>query len=746
MLRRSINDGWTISNSEWLTIEQKVTLLSGRDTWTTHAFEDEGVRSVRMSDGPNGLRAQLNGGDALGLQPSEPATCFPPAVAIGSSWDPELAARVGAALGSEALSFGIDIVLGPGVNIKRSPLCGRNFEYFSEDPLLSGALGVGYVRGMQSTGVGSSVKHFAANNQETDRMRVSSDVDERTLREIYFPAFERVVTDARPATVMCSYNRINGVYASEDPWLLNDVLRGEWGFEGAVVSDWGAVQRPAVSVAAGVDLEMPGTRGRSIRGLHAALAAGELSKSAVDLSAARVRALTEWGSDTKIDADFDAHHSLAREVAAASIVLLKNDGALPLAHESRVAVIGEFARTPRFQGGGSSHVNAIRTDALLDHVAETGTPVEFAPGFTLDDSGDHDALRAEAVQAAARAEIALVFAGLAEADETEGSDRATIDLPTRQVELIRAVADVSPKTVVVLSHGGVVSLEGWHDQVDAILDGHLLGQASGAAIGDVLFGAVNPSGRLAETIPLRIEDTPAFGNFPGEQGHVIYGERTLVGYRWYATRGIRVRYPFGHGLSYTTFRTSRFSVEVTGDDTAVVRVRVENTGDRDGAYVVQVYVDASGLGVVQRSTRELRAFCKVQIAAGASVDVELELDRRAFAYWDVVERDWVVTPGGYRVILGRNALAVDAEATIDIVGDEIVRELTMGSTAQEWVDHPIVGPVLLDTLGSDLLRAMVAPAVLRIIGSLPWQKIMNLLGDSVSFEDVEALMAASRGD
>ncbi|WP_417503761.1 glycoside hydrolase family 3 C-terminal domain-containing protein [Microbacterium sp.] len=731
---------------ESLTIEQKVTLLSGHDTWTTNALEDCGVRSVRMSDGPNGLRAQLNGGDALGFQPSEQATCFPPAVAVGSSWDPDLAAKVGEALGQEARAFGIDVVLGPGVNIKRSPLCGRNFEYFSEDPVLAGALGVSYVRGMQSTGTGSSVKHFAANNQETDRMRVSAEVDERTLREIYFPAFERVVKDAKPATVMCAYNRINGVYASENPWLLNDVLREEWGFDGVVVSDWGAVHRPAVSVAAGLDLEMPGTRGRSVGEIQTALAAGDIQESAVDRSVARLLKLTEWGAVAEGDADFDAHHALAREVAAASIVLLKNDGALPLSHESRVAVIGEFARTPRFQGGGSSHVNAVRTDAFLEQASEIGTVVEFAQGFTLDGSGDHEALRAEAVHAASRSDVAVVFAGLADADETEGADRTTIELPHEQIELIRAVAAAAAKTVVVLSHGGVVGVEGWHDQVDAIVDGFLLGQAGGGAIADVVFGVVNPSGRLAETMPLRVEDTPAFGNFPGEQGHVVYGERTLVGYRWYATRGISVRYPFGHGLSYTTFRTSEFSVKVTGDDTATARVRVENAGDCDGSYVVQVYVDASGLGVVQRSARELRAFRKVHVAAGGSVDVELELDRRAFAYWDVQEGDWVVTPGAYRVILGRDALAVEAEATIDIAGDRIIRELTLGSTAQEWFEHPLVGPVLLDTLDSDLLRAMAAPAALRVVGSLPWHKIVNLLGDSVAREDVEALMAASRGE
>jgi beta-glucosidase len=651
-----------------------------------------------------------------------------------------------AALGVEAVALGVNLVLGPGINIKRSPLCGRNFEYYSEDPLVAGALGAAYVRGMQSTGAGASVKHFAANNQETDRMRVSAEVDERTLREIYFPAFERVVKDAKPATVMCSYNRINGVYASENRWLLEDVLRTEWGFAGVVVSDWGSVHRPPVAVATGVDLEMPGTRGRSIREIQAAVAAGELDEAIVDRSVARVLELTRLGSTEPVEADFQAHHALAREAAAASVVLLKNDGTLPLGADTRIAVIGEFARTPRFQGGGSSHVNAARVDSFLASADSRGAGIEFAPGFSLDGSGEPDRLRDEAVVAASQADVAVVFAGLAESDESEGYDRDGIDLPPLQIELINAVSAVAPKTVVVLSHGGIVGLEGWHDQVDAILDGFLLGQAGGAALADVIFGDVNPSGHLAETIPLRIEDTAAFGNFPGEQGHVVYGERTLVGYRWHATRDIPVRYPFGHGLSYTTFRTAGFEVEVTGDDTVTVRATVENTGDRDGAHLVQVYVDASTLGVVQRSARELRAFRKVHVAARESVDVELMLDRRAFAYWDVDLKDWVVTPGVYRVILGHDAILVDQEASVNLVGDAIVRELTLGSTLQEWFDHPIVGPILLDTLDSPLLRAVAAPEALRLLGTLPMQKIINQLGDTVQREDVDRLMAASCGE
>ncbi|MFI2478382.1 glycoside hydrolase family 3 C-terminal domain-containing protein [Nocardia xishanensis] len=725
-----------------LTMEQKATLLSGRDIWSTHAIEDAGVRAVRLSDGPHGLRVQEEGGDHVGMQPSLPATCFPPAVALGSSWDPDIAEKVGEALGWEARSAGVDIVLGPGVNIKRSPLCGRNFEYLAEDPLLAGVLGTAYVNGLQSTGVGASVKHFAANNQETDRMRVSAEVDERTLREIYFPAFERVVTHAQPATVMCAYNRINGVYSSENRWLLTDVLRGEWGFRGAVVSDWGAVHDPVAAVRAGLDLEMPATGGRSVQQLMQAVEAGELDEADLNRSVERVLALAEHGGGAPGSVDHDGHHRLAREAAAASVVLLMNESALPLAADTRVAVIGEFARTPRFQGGGSSHVNPTRVDSFLEALAEhTASAVEFAPGFRLDEIGDEDSLRDEAVELARASEVALVFAGLSEAEESEGFDRVTIDLPAAQIELIRAVSAVAPKVVVVLSHGGLVSLEGWHDEVDAIVDGFLLGQAGGSAIADILYGVVNPSGKLAETIPLRIEDTPAFGNFPGEQGHVVYGERLHVGYRFYSTRGVPVRYPFGHGLSYTSFRARDFEVVSTGDDEARVRLVIENIGDRDGAHVVQIYVDSSGRGEVQRPARELRAFTKVHVRAGGSVEVELVLDRRAFAYWDVELSDWVVTPGEYRVILGRDALTIEAEGAVALVGDRIIRELTLRSTLQEWYEHPIVGPALLETLQSELLAAVVQPQALRMLGSLPMQKIANILGLSIPGGALDSLMA-----
>lgn len=731
-----------------LSLEQKSHLVSGVGPWYTFGIPELGVEPVILSDGPHGLRYQGEGGENFGLTESAKSTCFPPAVAIGSSWDPSVAERVATAIGREARSLGVNIVLGPGVNIKRSPLCGRNFEYLSEDPLLAGVIGAAYVSAIQAEGVGCSVKHFAANNQEHDRMRVSSDVDERTLREIYFPAFERIVKESRPATLMCSYNRINGVFASENRWLLTDVLRGEWGFDGAVMSDWGAVHDNAAAVTAGLDLEMPGTDGRTPPLVAEAVRNGTLDEADLDISVARILGLQAWRAEpSQVEIDVDAHHQLAREVAGQCAVLLKNDGTLPLAGTTKLAVIGEFARTPRFQGGGSSHVSVTRSESFLDVLPEfTDLDVAFAPGFDLDGTGDESALRDAAIELASDAEVAVIFAGLGESDESEGFDRSSIELPRTQVELIRAVAAAAPRTVVVLSNGGVVSVEEWHDDVAAILEGFLLGQASGGAIADVLFGKVNPSGRLAETIPRRLADHPSTQNFPGERGHVVYGERLLVGYRAFTTLATPARYPFGHGLSYTTFELSDFDVDVTGADSAVASVKVTNTGSRGGAYVVQIYVDATSNSDIQRPARELRAFAKVTLGAGESTVVSLPLDRRAFAFWDIDASDWVVEAGSYVVQLGRDSETIVAEQTISLTGDDYVRELTLWSTLAEWIAHPVVGPVMLDEIDSDKLRYVAQPHILRGIGTLPMRKIADSLRDTVAPETFEALMARTRSD
>lgn len=731
--------------TEQLTLEEKAVLLTGRDFWSTAPIERVGVPSIVLTDGPHGVRLQDGSPDHLGLHDSRPATCFPPAVAVGSSWNPDVAARVGSAVGRQSRALGVHVALGPGVNIKRSPLCGRNFEYYSEDPLLTGALAAAHVRGQQAHGVGASVKHFAANNQETDRMRVSADVDERTLREIYFPAFEHVVTEARPATVMCSYNRVNGIHASENRWLLTDVLREQWGFTGTVVSDWGAVRDPVAAVRAGLDLQMPGTGGVGARRIVDAVEAGELDESVVDTAVERLLALTERADTSGGEVDFDADHALARELAAECAVLLKNDDdTLPLAVDARIAVIGEFARTPRFQGGGSSHINATRVDAALDAIRELAKlEVEFAPGFTADGSGDAGAMRDDAVAVARRTDVAVVFAGLAEADESEGFDRDGISLPETQIGLIRAVAAVAPRTVVVLSNGGVVSLEPWHDDVDAVLEGFLLGEAGGGALADLLFGVANPSGRLAETIPVRLADTASYVNFPGEQGHVRYGEGVMVGYRWHESVDLPARYPFGYGLSYTTFDVGALCVDVLGEDTARVSVTVTNTGSRAGSHVVQVYVSTSA-GPVRRPRRELRAFAKLRLEAGESRTVTMDLNRRAFAFWDVERDGWSVAPGEYAVQVCENAASVTMSQAVTLRGDDVLDALTMESTVEQWFTHPVVGPTLLAEFADRADASERAPDMLRMVGSMPMRTMVGMLGDAAPVTKLEQMMELSR--
>ncbi|MFJ9626221.1 glycoside hydrolase family 3 C-terminal domain-containing protein [Streptomyces sp. NPDC101175] len=736
-----------------LSLEQKAALLSGQDFWSTHPVQDAGLPSVVLTDGPHGVRRQVGEFDHMGIYQSLPSTCFPPAVAVGSSWDPEVAARIGAAVGREARALGVHVVLGPGVNIKRSPLCGRNFEYYSEDPLLSGHLGAAHVRGQQEEGVGASLKHFAVNNQETDRMRVSADVDERTLREIYLPAFEHIVTEARPATVMAAYNKVNGVHAAQNRWLLTEVLREEWGFTGAVVSDWGAVHDPVASVLAGLDLEMPGPAPENTRRIVDAVRDGELDESAVDTAVRRILALTGLVGERSEGFDVDAHHRLARELAAECAVLLKNeDGVLPLAPGQRVAVIGEFATTPRHQAGGSSHLNPTRLDnafdAMRELAADRANTVDFAPGFASDGSGDAVALREAAVALARSSDVAVVFAGLAEREESEGFDRDTLHLPAVQIELIRAVAAAAVRTVVVLSNGGIVSLEGWHDDVDAILEGFLLGQGGGGALADLLFGEADPSGRLAETIPLRLEDNPSFVNFPGEQGHVRYGEGVMVGYRWYGTTGTPVRYPFGHGLSYTTFTVSGLAVESTGDDSARASLTVTNTGARAGKHVVQVYVSPQA-GPVRRPTRELRAFAKVRLAPGESRTLTFDLGRRAFAHYDVLDAGWAVAPGEYRVQIGENAEHMIAEAPVSLAGDAPAQELTLESTFGEWIAHPVIGSTLLHELTAALPEDQGSqlgdrPELLQAVRDVPMKRVVGLVEGDALDATLQRLMERTR--
>ncbi|WP_327654326.1 glycoside hydrolase family 3 C-terminal domain-containing protein [Streptomyces sp. NBC_00483] len=740
-----------------LSLAEKADLTTGAGWWHTTALPDAGIPEVRLSDGPHGLRLQNDThADHLGINGSAPATCFPPAVTLASTWDSDLAGRVGGALARECLAHGVHVLLGPGVNIKRSPLCGRNFEYLSEDPLLSGVLGTAWVKGLQVRGVGASVKHFAANNQETGRMSVSADIDVRTLREIYLPAFHRVVTEAEPWTVMCAYNRVNGVYASQNPWLLTDVLRGEWGYDGVVVSDWGAVVDRAPALAAGLDLEMPSSSGVGPARAVAAVESGEFAGEALDRSAARVVALArKAAAHARPDASYDpaAHHDLAREVATRGAVLLKNDGALlPLdpAAPQHIAVIGEFARTPRYQGEGSSRVTPTRLDDALTSVVEAAPAahITFAPGFPVDaPDADAAALREEAVRAAESADVAVLFLGLPPSYESEGYDREHIELPVEQTQLLGAVRAVNPNTVVVLANGGVVRLAGWIDDVPAVLEGWLLGQAGGSATADLLFGRANPSGRLAETIPLRLADTPAYLAWPGENGHVTYNEGQFVGYRHYDARDMAVSFPFGHGLSYTTFGYADLRVvpDAGGLD---VTVSATNTGERAGHEVVQVYVAAPGERA-RRPVRELKGFATVWLTPGETRDVTVRIARADLAYFDTAAGTWLVEGADHRIDVGASSRDIRLTATVPVDGDAYADRPDADSTVAVWLAHPVGGPAIQALLNrvqksmGDAYPKEGSPRH-RMVANMRLSQLAGLPIVPLGFDDVHELVETVR--
>ena len=703
----------------------RAALTVGSGYWSTAADP----RAI-ITDGPHGVR--LSPPDEVGIDNALPATCFPPAAGLASSWNTELVERVGRAIGAEAAVLGVDVVLGPGVNIKRSPLCGRNFEYYSEDPLISGELGGAWVKGLQSTGVGASLKHFAANNQETRRMTVSAEVDERTLRELYLPAFERIVQREQPRTVMCAYNRLNGIPAAEHHWLLTDVLRSEWRFEGAVISDWGAVDARVPALLAGVDLEMPGPQADSVTAIVDAIEDGTVAVGVLDAAVARVLALKSQPRPAE-PVEEDAHHELAREAARQSIVLLKNDGRqLPLGTgDGSVAVIGELARTPRIQGAGSSKVATTRIDVPLDSLDQAiAGGVEFAPGYTLDDD-PASALRLaeEATRLAATSGTVLLFVGLPEGAESEGYDRTNLRLPPAQERLIERVSAVNARTVVILSNGGVVTLEPWHDSVPAILETWLLGQGAGAAIADVVLGRVSPSGRLAETIPRRLEDTASFLNFPGEHDVVRYGEGVFVGYRYTETTGIAARYPFGHGLGYSAFDYTDLKVSKRAN-IVHVRVTVRNSGTRDAAEVVQLYV-APPSGTIKRPRRELRAFTRAELAAGDRTTVEFDLGDRDFSIWD---DGWVVPGGEYLVEIGRSAADIVLAAPVAKPAPK-VRPLTMESTVAEFLAHPVTGPIL--ARGA---RSSGAEDAFALVTTMPMRRLLRYPGLEASQRQLRSLI------
>ena len=695
-----------------LTLEEKAGLCSGADFWHTKAVERLGIPASMVSDGPHGLRKQDEEVDHLGINDSIKAVCFPAASATAASFDREMLCRMGEAIGDSCQHEKLSVVLGPAVNIKRSPLCGRNFEYFSEDPYLAGQMASALIHGIQSRNVGTSIKHFAVNSQEHRRMSSSAEVDERTLREIYFPAFETAVKQEQPWTVMCSYNRINGVFASENPWLLTEVLRGEWGFEGYVMSDWGAVSDRVAGVKAGLDLEMPASGGFNDRKIVEAVRSGKLDEAVVDQAVERILNIVyRFVEHAKPETpwDKDAQHLLAAEVAADCMVLLKNeDGILPLSREDEIAFIGEFAEKPRFQGGGSSHINCFKTTSALE--AAEGLKIRYARGYSVADDCATDEMIREAVEAARSARVAVVFAGLPDVYESEGYDRTHMRMPDCQNRLIEAVAAANPNTVVVLYNGSPVEMP-WIGSVKAVLEAYLGGQAVGLATVRVLFGEVNPSGKLPESFPKKLSDNPSYLFYGGEGDTAEYREGIFVGYRYYDRKETELLFPFGHGLSYTSFDFSdlRLSRErITDQESLTATVRVTNTGKRAGKTVVQLYVGDCESSVF-RPVRELKGFEKIFLEPGESKDVSFTLDKRSFAYWNTKIHDWHVESGEFRIEIGHSSRDIACCAAVQVDSTaEIPRRYDVNSIFMDLMQDPRADTVLKPLL--DGIREMFMPS------------------------------------
>lgn len=650
-----------------MTLEEKCYLLSGKDFWQTRSVNRVGLPSIFLADGPHGVRKQAGAADQLGLNASVPATCYPTAATMANSWDENLAEEMARSLGEEALSQEVNVLLGPGLNIKRSPLCGRNFEYFSEDPYLAGKMAAAYVRGIQSHGSSACPKHFAANSQELRRMASDSIVDERTLREIYLTGFEIAVKEAHPKAIMSSYNRINGEYANENKHLLRDILVDEWGFDGFVVSDWGGSNDHVKGVANGSHLEMPTTGGDSDEELIAAVKSGKISEAAVNERVEEiVKVIMQLAPATQAAKgktfDVEAHHMMAQKAAEGSIVLLKNkNNTLPLAKGAKVAVIGDFAQKPRYQGAGSSVVNPTKLDSTLDVIKDFDLNMTgFAAGYARTGEAN-DVMKQEAVRLAKESDNVLLYIGLDEVSEAEGLDRAHMRLPKNQEELLKALLKVNKNIIVVLSGGSPIEIP-WADEVPAIIHGYLSGQAGAAAMLKAITGQINPSGKLAETYPFKYEDTPAYNYFPSKERSSEYREGLYVGYRYYATTGVKVRYPFGFGLSYTTFAYSGITATDKG-----VTFTVKNTGGRDGAEVAQVYVAAKG-GRVFRPALELKGFAKVFLKAGESKTVTVPLDDKAFRYFNVETNKWEIEGGEYEILVGASSEDIRLRETVSVQG------------------------------------------------------------------------------
>lgn len=697
-----------------LTLEEKAGLTSGKDTWLTKAVERLGIPSIRMSDGPHGLRTEM-GGKTL------PAVCFPTASMSASSFDRELIYEMGEELGREAQAKGVNILLGPGVNMKRSPLCGRNFEYFSEDPLLAGELGAAFVNGVQSKGVGTSLKHYFANSQEHRRMDSTSELDDRTAREIYLTAFETVVKKAQPWTIMASYNKIGGTYATANAKYLEDILRKEWGFKGLVVSDWGATHDRPGAIAAGTDITMPAEM--TDHQIVEAVNDGRLPLEALDACCERILELVFKAVDgaVKEPEDFERGHDLAEKVAENSIVLLKNNGILPLDKSVKAVFIGGFAVNPRFQGGGSSHVEAAKISNAFDAAKAMGADICFVPGYPDEGFEGDDKLHAEAVEAAKNAEAAVIFAGLPNVMETEGADRRHMAMPAAHNRLIEDVCSVNPNTIVVLHNGSPIEMP-WADKPAAIIEAYLGGEAIGEAETKILYGAANPSGHLAESFPMQLSDNPSYLYYFGEGDKVEYREGVFIGYRYYSTKNMKTLFPFGHGLSYTDFEYSDLTLdknEMADTDTLHVSVNVKNTGAVSGKALVQLYICPPGREII-RPIRELKGFEKAELAPGEKKTVEFELSKRAFAHWGTEFSDWRVENGEYRIQICENAESVILERPVKINATQLLRPIsyTMGTTINEFA---------ATKEGREFIDRSIGPLIANLV------KIGFIQGDAAAF-------------
>lgn len=756
-----------------LTLEEKASLCSGADFWHTKAIDRLNIPAAMVSDGPHGIRKQESLADHMGVAESIKAIGFPTASAMACSFDRDLLHKVGDALGEECVAEDLAVLLGPGINMKRSPICGRNFEYYSEDPVVAGELGAAFVNGVQEHGVGTSLKHFAANNQEWRRMSISAEIDERTLREIYLAAFETVVKKAQPWTIMCSYNRINGVYSCENDWLLNKVLRDEWGFEGLVMTDWGAMDERVPSLKAGLDLEMPDCHGETDKLIVKAVQSGELEESVLDTAVERILTMVDKyltarkGIDpasmvhplpSSVERGYDvaAHHALARTTAEQSAVLLKNEDILPLQKDKKIAFIGEFAKVPRIQGGGSSHINNTSIESALD---AAGDSVSYAQGFHIDEETTDETLLQEAITLAKESDVAVIFAGLPDSFESEGFDRTHLNMPANQNELIARISEVQPNVVVVLHSGSPIAMP-WLDKAAGVLQMYLAGQASGGAAVNLLFGDATPCGKLAETFPLHLEDNPSYLNFPGNREKVCYQEGVFIGYRYYDKKKMDVLFPFGYGLSYTDFTYSNMKVTVNGKNAAdvnviketdeiVVTADITNTGNCDGAEIVQLYIKNPVVYEI-RPEKELRDFAKVFLKAGETKTVTFTLNARAFSYYETRIHDWYAESGDYEILLASSSRDIRLQDTVSITGSKKIPFVADYVTTCEDVELFAKDGSALDEMlrrsgfaeatdhdGDDSMGSGTADMMKAMFTGTPLHSILSFSSEELTYEDIQ---------